>query len=54
VDRVLSFCQENRSKLQAEQSHIKNITGVQYPLMKLVDMYFWQIGFDQRASDEDA
>jgi len=21
---------------------------VYYPLMKLVDMYFWQIGFDKR------
>lgn len=49
VDRVLSFCRENRHKLQVEQSRIKTVTGVQYPLMKLVDMYFWQTGAGQRA-----
>lgn len=44
--RMLSFCQENLRDLQKEQARIENGGGVHYPLMKLVDMYFWQLGFD--------
>lgn len=50
VDRLLTFCQRNRSKLQAEQALIKSKTGVHYPLMKLVDMYFWQTGFEEGSA----
>ena len=26
---------------------IKQNRGIHYPLMKLVDMYFWQIGYEE-------
>ena len=29
-----------------EQAGIEESSGVHYPLMKLVDMYFWQIGYE--------
>jgi len=48
IERVLRFCQENLPNLRNEQERIMSINGVYYPLMKLVDMYFWQIGFDKR------
>jgi hypothetical protein len=53
VTRILRFCRENISELRAEQARIEKSGGVHYPLMKLVDMYFWQIGYelDPRRSE---
>jgi hypothetical protein len=47
VERILSFSQDNSRDLREEQSRIEDIGGVRYPLMKLIDMYFWQAGFAQ-------
>lgn len=41
---LLEFTRENRGELFEEQRAIELIGGMKYPLMKLVDMYFWQIG----------
>ena len=46
VDRILRFCIANRPKLAELQSMIIDRGGPRYPLMKLVDMHFWQIGAD--------
>ncbi len=46
VDRVLQFCRDNMRALRKEQIRIKRSSGVTYPFMKLVDMYFWQIGYE--------
>jgi hypothetical protein len=46
VDRILLFCSENLGDLQAEQARIETASGVTYPIMKLADMYFWQIGYE--------
>jgi hypothetical protein len=50
VGRVLRFCKENLEELRAEQERLATAGGVRYPLMKLVDMYFWQIGYDRWAA----
>ena len=50
VDRVLQFCRDNLGELRKEQSMIEEAGGMRYPLMKLVDMYFWQSGFDLARS----
>ena len=47
IEQVLDFCQQNLRDLKKAQVAIEKIGGVRYPLMKLVDMYFWQIGFDR-------
>jgi hypothetical protein len=47
VERVLGFCQEHLPELQKERGSIEQRGGVRYPLMKLVDMYFWQIGYEK-------
>jgi hypothetical protein len=46
VAYILRFCHDNLTALRAEQARIENIGGIRYPLMKLVDMYFWQIGYE--------
>jgi hypothetical protein len=51
VGRVLSFCHQHRHQLEKEQARIEERGGIHYPLMKLVDMYFWQLGYEQ---DTDA
>lgn len=47
IERMFGFCQVNLSALTAEQSRIARDDGVFYPLMKLADMYFWQMGLDR-------
>jgi len=44
VASVFAFCRSNLSALQSEQRRLKRELGARYPLMKLVDMYFHQIG----------
>ncbi len=46
VDRILHFCCENASILRAEQARIEAHSGIKYPVMKLADMYFFQVGYD--------
>ncbi len=48
VMRVLEFCFDNVADLQAEQDRIETTGGVKYPFMKLVDMYFWQLGYEAK------
>ena len=44
--RILQFCRDNLSKLRGEQERIERRSRVHYPIMKFVDMYFWQIGYE--------
>ena len=55
VERIIAFCNENLEALRTEQRRIESAGGVYYPLMKLADMYFWQIGFEAApAKDRQA
>lgn len=47
VERILAYCQMHLPEFQKEQARIEQSSGVRYPLMKLVDMYFWQIGYEK-------
>jgi hypothetical protein len=47
LHRLLEFTHANLPALRTEQSRIKSRSGVRYPLMKLVDMYFWQLGYER-------
>jgi len=53
VERVLHFCRDNLRDLREEQTRIERLGGMQYPLMKLVDMYFWQIGYERDRVNAD-
>jgi hypothetical protein len=46
VKRIIGFCTAFEGELRQEQSRIALASGANYPLMKLADMYFWQIGFE--------
>lgn len=46
VERILKFCIHNQQALFKLQPNMKDLHGQPYPLMKLVDMHFWQIGYD--------
>jgi hypothetical protein len=50
VGRVLYFCRDHLDELRHEQDAIESMSGTRYPLMKLIDMYFWQIGFEHSKS----
>jgi hypothetical protein len=41
---VFQFCREHQDGFRETQSLITEKSGIQYPMMKLVDMYFWEIG----------
>jgi hypothetical protein len=45
IERISKFCSDNYDELFEVQKEIQEISGNYYPMMKLVDMYFWQIGF---------
>jgi hypothetical protein len=47
VDRVLHFASHHVQDLRSEQLRIERASGVTYPIMKLVDMYFWQRGYER-------
>ena len=47
VERVLNFCRPRLDDLHREQANIEESSGIRYPLMKLVDMYFHQIGSER-------
>ncbi|QDU21712.1 hypothetical protein [Urbifossiella limnaea] len=52
VDRLLLFSRDNAADLQCEQDRIEMQGGLRYPVMKLVDMYFWQRGRELDSSPE--
>lgn len=51
VKNTLNFCIDNRQQLAKLQSEIVDLWGRPYPLMKLVDMHFWQIGASSETID---
>jgi len=46
---MIQFCTDCRSELRSEQARIESVGGMYYPLMKLADMYFWQLGYEAAA-----
>lgn len=46
VERIIRFCSDHGAQLRSEQARIEAVSEVSYPLMKLADMYFWQIGYE--------
>ena len=41
VERLLRFARLHAADLRSEQERIEKHGGLQYPVMKLIDMYFW-------------
>jgi len=47
IKKLVSFYVENINQFVALSSEIIADSKIIYPPMKLIDMYFWQIGFDE-------
>ncbi|HEV3261862.1 MAG TPA: hypothetical protein VG013_33740 [Gemmataceae bacterium] len=53
VRKLLDFSRKHLTELRSEQADIRDHSGAHYPLMKLTDMYFWQLGYEAGAQSED-
>jgi hypothetical protein len=47
LNELFNFIDNNRNEITQVQRLIKTKTRRHYPLMKILDMYFWQIGYDK-------
>lgn len=47
IKKLVSFYVENINQFGIASSKINSDNKIIYPPMKLIDMYFWQIGFDE-------
>jgi len=50
---VFRFCREHRDAFTETRDIIAQRSDTRYPLMKLVDMYFWKLGFDLLPEAEE-
>ncbi len=53
LKELFSFIDYNRSEFNKAQILIKAKTQIHYPIMKILDMYFWQIGYDSSLKIEE-
>jgi hypothetical protein len=54
IQNMLRFCRNNLQDFQAEQARIEQMYQMPCPLMKLVDAYFHQIGWELEAAKPKA
>ncbi len=52
LNELFNFIDNNRSEITQVQKLIKTKTQRHYPLMKILDMYFWQIGYNKDVKDK--
>lgn len=52
LNALFDFIEKHRKEIEEAQEHIKKETDKHYPFMKIVDMYFWQIGYDIELEKE--
>jgi len=46
LEYLLNYTQTKHQAVTNVQRSIKDKTGIYYPVMKILDMYFWQIGYN--------
>lgn len=44
--QLIEFCMDNQKQFEKARQSISNY-GIEYPFMKVVDMYFWRIGYER-------
>lgn len=47
---LLKFIDDYKSDIHQAQNYVKEKTNLHYPNMKILDMYFWQLGYDLSLS----
>jgi len=51
--KIIDFYNENKQEFLAIQQHIKEKINVEYPVMKLVDMYFFILSYSSNKTLDD-
>ena len=52
LNELFIFIDENQKEIIQAQKLIHSKTQRHYPQMKILDMYFWQIGYDKDVKDK--
>lgn len=52
LTELFDFIENNKKEITQAQKLINTKTQRHYPLMKILDMYFWQIGYDKEVKKE--
>jgi hypothetical protein len=50
LNHLFNFINDNSFEIKKAQEFTKKQTEKNYPLMKIIDMYFWQIGYDKEET----
>lgn len=50
LNELFDFIDEYRTDIEESQQYIKSKTKNHYPIMKILDMFFWQIGYDKEQN----
>ncbi len=51
LKELFKFVEDNKAEFLVAQGLIKIKTQNHYPIMKILDMYFWQIGYDKELME---
>lgn len=52
LNELFNFIDNNKIEIQQAQNIILTKTERHYPLMKILDMFFWQIGYDKDVKEK--
>lgn len=52
LNELFNFIDNNKNEIDEAQKLIRTETQRHYPLMKILDMYFWQIGYDNEVKEK--
>ncbi|MEP2023542.1 MAG: hypothetical protein ABJH98_05130 [Reichenbachiella sp.] len=52
LNQLYNFIEDNKTEIIDAQKLIKDKTKSHYPVMKILDMYFWQIGYDKEVAEK--
>jgi len=52
LNELFNYIDSNKTEIESAHSLIMTKTKRHYPLMKILDMYFWQIGYDKELNEK--
>ena len=52
LNELFNFIDNYKNEIDQAQKLTNNKTQRHYPLMKILDMYFWQIGYDKDVKEK--
>ena len=53
LNELFNFIDKNQNEVIQVQKLILSKTQIHYPQMKILDMYFWQIGYDKELKEKE-